>query len=371
MKRLQRVAMFFSAAMAIPIAALSQSATTVAERSGRQLYQAACQSCHGATGTGMERSHVGFADVIPDFTDCSYASREAAQDWQGIVRNGGPSRRFSQRMPAFGGALTSAEIERVVDYVRSLCTERAWPRGELNLPRPMDLEKAFPEDELVIESNWTTTKGQRAATTSFIFEKRVGARNQWELVVPVSTRENPVGADARWTGVHVGDISLAIKRAVLHGSSSILSLGAEAIFPTGDKTSGLGEGTLIYEPFFLAAQTLPANFYLQLHGGAELPAKKDVMADEGFLRAAFGTTFFIGGRSFSPMAEGIAVRPLTSGSSNAYEWIPQVQVSLSRRQHILGSFGVRLPITERATRSREFVAYFLWDWFDGPLLGGW
>ena len=140
------VTLILFAVVGLPTAAASQSAIVPTERTGQQLYQAACQSCHAPNGTGMERSQVGFADAIPDFTDCSYASREAAQDWQTVVSKGGPSRRFSHRMPAFGGALTAAEIERVVDYVRSFCSDRSWPRGELNLPRPMETEKAFPED---------------------------------------------------------------------------------------------------------------------------------------------------------------------------------------------------------------------------------
>ena len=48
-----------------------------------------------------------------------------------------------------------------------------------------------------------------------------------------------------------------------------------------------------------------------------------------------------------------------------------MQVSLSRRQHILANVGVRLPLTQRDQRPRSLVAYILWDWFDGPLLGGW
>lgn len=319
----------------------------------------------------MERSQVGFADAIPDFTDCSYASREAAQDWQTVVSKGGPSRRFSHRMPAFGGALTAAEIERVVDYVRSFCSDASWPRGELNLPRPLETEKAFPEDEIVVTASAVTRRGERMATTSFIYEKRVGARNQWELVVPLTTREQAPDAETRWTGVHVGDIAIAVKRAVIHNASSILTLGAEAIFPTGDAKLGLGEGTLIVEPFLLGATELPRNSYLQFHAGVGLPARTSVLDREGFVRVALGTTIISGGRSFSPMAEVIAARSLVGGSKVEYDWIPQMQISLSRRQHILGSVGVRLPITERAMRSREFVAYFIWDWFDGPLFGGW
>jgi hypothetical protein len=46
-------------------------------------------------------------------------------------------------------------------------------------------------------------------------------------------------------------------------------------------------------------------------------------------------------------------------------------MSLSKRQHILANFGMRLPITDRASRPRQFVAYLLWDWFDGGFLDGW
>lgn len=355
----------------LPTAAGSQSATVPVERTGKQLYQAACQSCHAPNGTGMERSQVGFADAIPDFTDCSYASREAAQDWQTVVSKGGPSRRFSHRMPAFRGALTAAEIERVVDYVRSFCSDDEWPRGELNFPRPMATEKAFPEDEIVVTSSAVTRRGERMATTSFIYEKRIGARNQWELVVPLTTREQAPGADTRWTGVHVGDIAIAVKRAVIHNGSSILTLGAEAIFPTGDSKLGLGDGTLIIEPFILGATELPSNSYFQFHAGVGLPRNTAVLEREGFFRAALGTTIITGGRTFSPMAEVIAARPLAGGSPVEFDWIPQIQFSLSRRQHILGSVGVRLPTTDRALRPRAFVAYFIWDWFDGPLFGGW
>jgi hypothetical protein len=48
-----------------------------------------------------------------------------------------------------------------------------------------------------------------------------------------------------------------------------------------------------------------------------------------------------------------------------------MQVTLSRRQHIMISGGVRLPVNERGERRAQVVAYFLWDWFDGGLFEGW
>ena len=339
--------------------------------SGQQLYVAACQSCHAPDGRGMPQVHVGFADAIPDFTDCSYASREAAQDWETVVRRGGPSRRFSHRMPAFGGALTPDEIARVVEYIRTLCRESSWPRGEMNLPRATFTEKAFPEDEVVLNAEWVGTEGSRMATSTLTVEKRIGSRTQWELQLPVAMREIPAGSRAKWTGVHMGDVSLALKRAIAHNQSAILSIGGEVTLPTGDRTRGFGSGTLRYEPFFLGAVAFPANFFAQLHGGAEFPVRRKVADRELFLRGAVGTTIFIGGRAFSPIAEGLAVKSSAPGATPDYDWIPQMQVSLSRRQHILGSFGYRLPLTNRDTRARSLVAYIIWDWFDGPLLGGW
>jgi hypothetical protein len=51
--------------------------------------------------------------------------------------------------------------------------------------------------------------------------------------------------------------------------------------------------------------------------------------------------------------------------------VPQLQVSLSKLQHILLSVGVSVPVTEREGRHPQFLTYFLWDWFDGGLFQYW
>jgi hypothetical protein len=48
-----------------------------------------------------------------------------------------------------------------------------------------------------------------------------------------------------------------------------------------------------------------------------------------------------------------------------------MQVSLSRRQHILASVGVRVPLNDTADRPHQVLAYILWDWFDGSFFQGW
>ena len=51
--------------------------------------------------------------------------------------------------------------------------------------------------------------------------------------------------------------------------------------------------------------------------------------------------------------------------------MPQVQITLSKRQHVIVNGGVRIPLNMRAERDAQVIAYFLWDWFDGGLWDGW
>jgi hypothetical protein len=274
-------------------------------------------------------------------------------------------------MPSFGEALSAEEIDRVVAYVRSLCTERSWPRGELNLPRPMATEKAFPEDEAIVTGGGVSRRGERAADMALVYERRFGARNQWELVIPFGVREQPGGG---FTRAQVGDIGFALKRAFWHNSASgtILSGLAEVTVPIGDPEVGMGAGTTVFEPALLLGQTLGDNSFVQAQAGLEIGADKTRVEHEAFWRAAFGTTIASGfGRAWSPMVEFLGARPLEGRQPVEWDMIPQIQVSLTKRQHILASVGVRLPMTDRATRPRELLAYVLWDWFDGGLLDGW
>ncbi len=350
---------------------------TGATLTGRELYVAACANCHGADGRGAPKTQVGFDVPLPDFTDCNYATRENAQDWFGIVHEGGPTRAFSPRMPAFGDALTTEQIERVVAYVRSICSEKQWPRGELNFPRAHLTEKAFPEDESVYTTSLSGPRNQHSLTVTYIYEKRLSARTQYELQVPINTHERGTASGQRWTGAHFGDVSMALKR-VLHSTQSvssarILSGGLEVTLPSGDAAAGTGAGTPIGEPFVLAGQMLGSNAFMQIHSGIEIPFDQRKASKEAFWRVAFGRTFAPSGfgRTFTPIAEFEGVREFRTGRMTEWSWVPQIQVSLSRRQHIQASAGVRLPMNRQAAQSREFLVYLLWDWFDGGFLEGW
>src|SRR5688572_10086138 len=152
---------------------------TPSQSTGDAIYRTACASCHGPDGRGAPRITVGFETPLPDFTDCSFSTPEAAADWFAVVHDGGPARAFDRMMPAFGDALTKEDIVRVVNYVRGLCAERGWPRGELNLPRPLVTEKAYPENEAVLTTTIRRGDGAKVGN-EFLYERRIGRRGQYE-----------------------------------------------------------------------------------------------------------------------------------------------------------------------------------------------
>ena len=77
------------------------------------------------------------------------------------------------------------------------------------------------------------------------------------------------------------------------------------------------------------------------------------------------------GRLWSPMVELLADRELATGEKVNWDVLPQLQVTLSRRQHIRANIGVRFPVNNTGSRSTQLVFYLLWDWFDGGLRDGW
>jgi hypothetical protein len=339
-------------------------------RSGADVYRAACAACHGADGRGVPQSMVGFDTPLPDFTDCSFATREPTADWFAIAHDGGPVRAFDRMMPAFGEALTAEEIERGIDHIRGFCPDPAWPRGELNLPRPLVTEKAYPEDEAVLTATIDTSPAS-AVTHQFLYEKRLGARSQYEVAVPFAVRQSSTGAWQRG----LGDVALALKHVLAHSlrRGSIVSVTGEVVLPTGKETQGLGKGVTVFEPFVTVGQVLPANGFLHVQAGAELPVDRENAGREAFWRAAIGRTFEQGrfGRAWSPMLEILGARELETGARAAWDLVPAMQVTLSKRQHVMLAAGVRVPLTDRSQRHPQVITYFLWDWFDGGLRDGW
>ena len=108
-----------------------------------------------------------------------------------------------------------------------------------------------------------------AIGNDLIYERRIGARTQFEIVAPIDFQQS---AEGSWTR-GLGDVAFAVKRTLhaSHERGRIVSGGLEIVVPTGEDTVGLGNGVTVIEPFAMWGQVLPGGAFLQMHGGAELP----------------------------------------------------------------------------------------------------
>jgi len=339
---------------------------------GGKIYREACVSCHGNTGDGAPQSLMVFKrpSSFPDFTRCDQTTAETNTSYKDIITHGGPARGFSQIMPAFGEALTSQDIDDVIAYLREFCPNKHWPRGELNVPRAIVTEKAFPEDEVVL-STGVNTNGAPGNESHIIHEQRFGMKNQIEVDVPIIFQDQ----DHTWYG-GVGDVTLGLKRVIFSNlrSGSILSLQGGFLLPSGNYQRGFGAGTTTFEPFAAFDQIFRENTFVQLQFGAELPFDTSKSPQSWFFNSAIGQSFAANhqlGRLWSPMVELLATRDLVNGAKTDWDVMPEMQVTISKRQHVRGNLGYRIPFTNTNGRQQQIMFYLLWDWADGSLLKGW
>lgn len=337
---------------------------------GKQIYESGCVSCHGADGKGQSQHLTAFERpaTFPDFSDCPGATPEPDSQWRAVITNGGPARAFSQIMPSFRDLLTQEQIGLVIEHLRTLCTEDGWPRGNLNLPRPMVAEKAFPENETVVAGS---INNHGTVSSQVIYEKRINASAMIEAIVPFAFTHD----SGAWSSAF-GDLALGYKQKLYDNlkKGSIFSVGGELITPTGNPELGTGGESTVFETFATFGQIFRGDSFLQVHTGIELPAHTDKLPRAYYLRTAIGKTFSADdghGRRWSPMMEFIADRDLVSGATTNWDIVPEIQIPMSKRMHVLGSVGLRVPVNNTADRPKQLLFYVLWDFVDGGLTEGW
>ena len=374
-----RQGIFFLAAALATILATRELALLAKSRdthlklhTGKEIFMAGCVSCHGPDGRGQSQNLAGFErpSTFPDFTDCPTSTPEPDVQWRAIITNGGPARGFSEIMPSFKDELTQEQIGKVIEYLRGLCTEKSWPRGNFNLPRPLFTEKAFPENEVVITGAFNLHRAPGGSAT-VVYEKRIGSSGMIEAAVPYEFTQD--------TGVlrsGFGDIALGYKHKLFDNlkKGSIFSVGGEIVAPTGNPNIGTGGGSPVFETFAAYGQIFPADSFLQLQTGIELPTQPDKLPRAYYLRGALGKTFSTAGglgRRWSPMAEFIADRDLVTGATTNWDIVPEIQIPISKRMHILANVGVRIPVNNTEERPKQIIFYILWDYVDGTLKQGW
>jgi hypothetical protein len=329
---------------------------TVDLTSGASMYAAWCARCHGDDGRGVVEG-LELEVPPPDFTDCSFNSREPRKDWKAVVTHGGPARGLSWNMPAWGDAITEEQIELIIDYIKTFCSDTRWPKGELNFRRPQVTSKAFPEDEALLIPVYTH-KQQRSSTTKLVYEERIGPRGQWEVAIPFV-------ADYQTSARGIGDIELSGKYALYDNdaSLSILSAGLEIVLPTGNAAKGFGGGHWKIAPYLAAAKGFER---LVLQSSAKY--EQQLQSEERELQYNFALSFPLSDAKHGaiPMIELNGVKSLADGSNSLF-LTPQVYIGLVRRGHLALSLGAQIPIAGARPFDYRIMTFFLWEYMDGGL----
>ena len=98
-------------AVAVGLVVLFASVTSLAQSSGADTYKAKCQMCHGADGLG--NTPAGKAMKARPF-NAPDVLKESDTDLIAVIKNG------KNKMPAFTGKLSDAQITNVVAYIHTL-----------------------------------------------------------------------------------------------------------------------------------------------------------------------------------------------------------------------------------------------------------
>ncbi len=328
---------------------------------GKHLYEeyAGCASCHGLDGKGQVEG-VTLDPAPPDLSDCSFNSREPRRDWRAVIQHGGQARGLSMSMPAYAEGLTEAQVEAIIDYLKTFCSERGWPQGELNFRRAQITSKAFPENEALLIPTYTR-KQDNAAATKLVYERRFGKRAHWEIAVPFETEWAEPAARG------VGAVELSAKYAFLHDQASltIVSGGLEVALPTGKSSFGIGSGAWKASPYLAAGKGFD-HFTLQSSVKLEMPLQTDQGETELLYNLAFTLPLTKEKKGFFPMLEANGITNVENGATQFF-LTPQLYIGLVKRGHIAFSLGSQIPVAGEKPFDFRLVGFLLWEYADGGL----
>lgn len=342
---------------------LLANVSAYAAGTGRELYEAACASCHGRDGRGAPEG-TAIKAPLPNFTDCSIVTAEPTGNWVALTARGGPTLGLSSQMPGFADSLSEQQIREVIAYLRGFCTDPSWPSGDLNFRRLLVTDKAFPEDEAVWTVSFEKSREARSVVNEFTFEKRLGSRGMAEVTLPIAYSD-PRGSAA--TG-GVGDLTLAYKHVLLASREygAIASLALDLVLPTGDRDRGLGDGTVGLGPSLRAGKTL-GPFVLQGEIKAVLPADVTLAPRRLLYRAALQLPLSSLKSGWVPALEFEADAKIEGKGGDVYSLAPMIYKGLSKRGHVALAVGAKIPVAGAQTFDYQIGAFLLWEYLDGGL----
>ncbi|MEX1138450.1 MAG: c-type cytochrome [Bacteroidota bacterium] len=340
--------------ISIPAVAQDEVVIGLDTRDGKLMYEAWCARCHGDDGKGPAEGIV-LETPVPNFSDCSFTSREPRKDWQAVIMHGGPARGLSMTMPSWGEALSLEQADAIIGHIKTFCSESGWPEGELNFRRAQVTGKAFPENEVLIIPTFTAA-GSRSSSTKLAYESRICKTGQWEIALPFARGPASSG---------LGDIELAGKYTFHQSVSSlsIASVGVEVVVPSGSESKGLGDGIWKLAPFLAAAKGFGRSF-LQSSIKLEHPLHSG-QHTELFYNVAWTLPLTNEKKGFHPAIEFNGLT--TFNESTTLFVTPQLYYAISRKGHIAISLGAQIPVTGPKPFDYKIVSFLLWEYADGGL----
>ena len=273
-------------------------------------------------------------------------------------------------MPAFGEALSGDEIAAAIAHIRTFCADARWPRGELNLPRALFTEKAYPEDEAVITTT-LISEGPDSISHEFLWEQRFGAVNQIEIKIPITRAD--LGEPDGWQS-GTGDLGIGVKHTLRHSleRGAILAVGGELV-PRRPATRprASARARRCSSRSSCSASCCRTTRSSSCRGSLEFP-NDSAFEDELVVRAASagpGPRTRRSAAAWTPMIEVLAAREL---ARRRRDGVGPRAAATSFVEHAPAcpwrALGFVCPSPTAGTVPTEFVFYLLWDWFDGGVL---
>ena len=339
------------------VASLTSVLSAQVPATGEEMYRQWCAVCHGEDGRGKPRERP--VPTVPmDLTDCRLTTPETDADWVLVITHGGVAAGRSADMPGFE-MLPDAAVREILLYVRALCRDSRWPSGNLNSPRSVFTPKAFPENEVVLQSAVSHGRDSNPrARLDASYATRIGPRGEVEITVPAET---VTFSGRRVNGI--GDVTVE-GRYVLYANdarAAIASVGIETSCRTGSRRWAFGEGTTVYHPF-LSAGVVRHLVSLQADLRAILPVRKFPTEPVHYLE--YGVSV-LRAWSTSPTAWTVGVE--VNGIDTSVAVAPEVAKRLTRTGALWGGIGVQIPVRPVPPLVRgvtRWSGYLAWDYLE-------
>ena len=332
---------------------------------GAEIFYANCAACHGSAGSPDSDSPLvqGLGVVPANFSDALFNSREPIGDWRIVVTHGGQALGFSDKMPAFGESLSEADIDAVLQYIKTLGGEHDYPDGSLNLLLPIRTKKAFPEDEWVWKQRYTGQEGDNAWKNTLEYEFRIGQRGQGIMEITHEVK----GSHSEF-----GHFEPGYKHVLKHNkqSGTIVTAAAQVGVPLNSSANWE------FLPYLAFGKILSEAWTLQGSGRLKLDLEDSDKSSAEFA----GIVHWVDAprpRWVFPALELIAEVPFKRGSGDdrtdavQFSILPQARIGLNKRGNIALNAGIELPLNDRDRYDWRLYVYFIWDFADGGLFEGW